>query len=172
MVGFAAGEWEDKGMPQVDETAYLAEGAVVTGDVTVGACCSVWHNAVIRGDDAPITLGERTNVQDCAVLHADEGRPLSIGSGVTIGHGAIVHGTSVGDDTLIGMGAIVLGGARVGSGCIVGAGALVTQGTAIPDGTVAFGSPARVVRPMTEGDLAANRRAAAAYARKAREARE
>lgn len=154
-------------MAHIDETAYLAEGAVVVGQATLGPGCSVWHNAVIRADDAPITVGAGSNVQDCAVLHADEGCPLVIGEGVTIGHGAVVHGAEVGDRSLVGMGAIVLSGARVGSGCLVGAGSLVTQGTAIPDGMVAFGSPARVVRPVTDADLATIRHAAESYVAKA-----
>lgn len=144
---------------------FVAEGAVVVGDVTLGPLSSVWHNAVLRGDCAPITVGARSNVQDCAVLHGADGFPVVVGAGVTIGHGAIVHGCEIGDNTLVGMGAIVLNGARVGADCIIGAGALVTQGTVIPDGSVAFGSPARVVRSATEGDRAANRENAQAYVR-------
>ena len=144
---------------------FLAEGAIVTGDVTLGSRSSVWHNAVLRGDCAPITVGAGSNVQDCAVLHGADGFPVVVGEGVTIGHGAIVHGCTIGDNTLVGMGAIVLNGAHVGSDCIIGAGALVTQGTVIPDGSVAFGSPARVVRPATEKDRAANRENASEYVR-------
>ena len=144
---------------------FLAEGAVVVGDVTLGSRSSVWHNAVLRGDCAPITLGAGSNVQDCAVLHGADGFPVVVGDGVTIGHGAIVHGCTVGDNTLVGMGAIVLNGACIGSDCIIGAGALVTQGTVIPDGSVAYGTPARVVRPATEEDCAANRENAREYVR-------
>ena len=111
-------------------------------------------------------MGENTNIQDNAVLHTTEGTPLVVGSGVTVGHSAILHSCTVGDNTLIGMGAIVLDGAVVGSNCIVGAGALVTGGTVIPDGSMAFGSPARVVRPLREDEIAHNRANAAAYAQR------
>ena len=152
-------------MEEVDSSVYLAAGAVVTGEVSLGAHSSVWHNAVLRGDIAPIAVGERTNIQDCAVLHGAAGFPVRVGNGVTIGHGAIVHGCTVGNNTLVGMGAIVLNGASVGSDCIVGAGALVTQGMVIADGSVAYGSPARVVRPVTEEERAANRANAETYVR-------
>ena len=147
------------------QDVHLAEGAFVVGNVTMGQHCSVWHNAVLRGDCAPISVGAGSNVQDCAVLHGADGFPVVVGEGVTIGHGAIVHGCSIGDNTLVGMGAIVLNGARVGADCIIGAGALVTQGTVIPDGSVAFGSPARVVRLATEEDRTANRENAREYVR-------
>ena len=106
----------------------------------------------------------RTNIQDCAVIHADSGFPAVIGSGVTVGHGAIVHGCQIGDGTLIGMGAIILNGAKIGCGCIVGAGALVTQGAVIPDGMLALGSPARTCRPLTAQEMDANRHSAEHYA--------
>ena len=105
---------------------YAAPTAVVEGAVRLGHNCSVWHGAVIRGDEAPISVGAGTNVQDNAVIHVGPGHGVTIGEGVTIGHGAIVHGCTVGDNTLIGMGAIVLNGAQVGQDCIIGAGALVT----------------------------------------------
>ena len=152
-------------MRKGEQDVFLAEGAVVVGDVTLGSRSSVWHNAVLRGDCAPIVVGAGSNVQDCAVLHGADGFPVVVGEGVTIGHGAIVHGCSIGDNTLVGMGAIVLNGARVGADCIIGAGALVTQGTVIPDGSVVYGSPARVVRPATEKDRAANRENAQEYVR-------
>lgn len=150
-------------MAHIDKTVYMAQGAVVVGDVELGAQSSVWHNAVLRGDVAPIVVGERSNVQDCAVLHGADGYPVVVGDGVTIGHGAIVHGCTVGSNTLIGMGAIVLNGAQVGDDCVIGAGALVTQGTVIPNGSVAFGSPARVVRSATSQDRDANRANAQEY---------
>ena len=152
-------------MRKGEQDVFLAEGAVVVGDVTLGSRCSVWHNAVLRGDCASITVGAGSNVQDCAVLHGAAGFPVVVGEGVTIGHGAIVHGCTVGDNTLVGMGAIVLNGARIGADCIIGAGALVTQGTVIPDGSVVYGTPARVVRPATEKDRAANRENAQEYVR-------
>lgn len=152
-------------MPIISESAYVAPGAVVVDNVTIGARSSVWYNAVLRGDVAPIQVGEGTNIQDCAVLHGARGFPVVVGNGVTIGHGAIVHGCTVGNNTLIGMGAIVLNGAIVGDDCIIGAGALVTQGTVIPNGSVAFGNPARIVREVTEADRTANRANAEEYVR-------
>ena len=106
------------------EDVTVLPGAVVCGDVTIGAGSGVWFGAVVRGDEAAIAVGKDTNIQDGAVLHVSEGHPLTVGSGVTVGHGAVVHGCTVGDNTLIGMGAIVLDGAVVGRDCIVGAGAL------------------------------------------------
>ena len=141
---------ELKTLWETNEDVVLLPGARVSGAVTMGKGCSVWYNAVIRGDEEPITVGEDTNVQDNAVLHTSDGTPLVIGSGVTIGHSAILHSCTVGDNTLIGMGAIVLDGAVVGRDCIVGAGALVTGGTVIPDGSMAFGAPAKVIRPINE----------------------
>lgn len=151
---------------ETSEDVVVLPGARISGAVTMGKGCSVWYNAVIRGDEEPITVGENTNIQDNAVLHTTEGTPLVVGSGVTVGHSAILHSCTVGDNTLIGMGAIVLDGAVVGSNCIVGAGALVTGGTVIPDGSMAFGSPARVVRPLREDEIAHNRANATAYAQR------
>ena len=155
-----------------DQRCYVAPTAVVSGDVTLGARCSIWHGAVLRGDEGPIALGARTNIQDNAVVHVSAGHPVTLGEGVTVGHGAIVHGCEVGDNTLIGMGAIVMDGARVGNNCIVGAGTLVTQGAVIPDGRVVFGSPARVIRRMGADDVAANKRNADIYVRLAGDALE
>ena len=152
-------------MPAIEPTAWIAPGAHVLGDVTMGPGCSIWYNAVIRADEAPVTIGANTNVQDCAVIHVSRDCPVTLGEGVTIGHGAIVHGCTVGDNSLVGMGAIVLDGAVIGRDCIVGAGSLVTQGTHIPDGTVAFGSPAKVIRHMRDADIAANQANAAEYVR-------
>ena len=138
--------------PQVDATAYVADGAQIIGDVVLGSGASVWFNAVLRGDTERITIGAGSNVQDGAILHADPGFPCSIGSGVVTGHGAILHGCQIGDDCLIGMGAIVLNGARVGSGSIVAAGALVPEGKEFPPHTLIVGVPARVVREVTAED--------------------
>ncbi|MBQ6524058.1 MAG: GNAT family N-acetyltransferase [Atopobiaceae bacterium] len=148
---------------------YAAPTAVVEGAVRLGHNCSVWHGAVIRGDEAPISVGAGTNVQDNAVIHVGPGHGVTIGEGVTIGHGAIVHGCTVGDNTLIGMGAIVLNGAQVGQDCIIGAGALVTQGSVIPAGSVAVGSPAKVVRLTKPEEVSSNRQNALDYVRLARE---
>ena len=147
-----------------DESVLLAEGARVSGDVTLGREVNIWYNAVLRGDDGAIVVGEGTNIQDCAVLHEE----TTVGRGCTIGHGAIVHGCTVGDNTLVGMGAIILNGARVGSNCIVGSGALVTGKMDAPDGMMILGSPAKVVRPLTEAEIESNRASAQGYLEAAR----
>lgn len=149
--------------------AFVAETATVRGDVTVGKGSSIFFGAVVRTELVPITIGEDTNIQDNCILHTDAGFPLSVGSGCTIGHGTILHGCTVGDNTLIGMGAIVLNGAVIGRDCIVGAGSLVPQGMVIPDGSMAFGSPAKIRRPLTEEEIAYNRGTAALYCREAAE---
>ncbi len=150
-------------MSDVESGAWVAPGARVVGDVTLEPDCSIWYNAVIRADEAPVTIGARTNVQDNAVVHVSAGHPVVLGEGVTVGHGAIVHGCTVGDNSLIGMGSIILDGARIGRDCIIGAGSLVTQDTVIPDGHMAFGSPAKVVRALRDDEVEANRANAASY---------
>lgn len=144
---------------QTDKNALICDGAKVMGDVTLGKGVSVWYNAVIRGDDGAITVGDGTNIQDCAVLH--EG--TTVGRGCTIGHGAIVHGCTVGDNTLVGMGAVILNGAKIGSDCIVGAGAVVTGKTDAPDGSMILGSPAKVTRTLTADEIERNRVSARKY---------
>ena len=142
-----------KTLRQTDGDVVILPGARVNGQVELGAGCSVWYNAVIRGDEAPITVGENTNIQDNCTLHTSFGHPLRVGSGVTVGHNAVLHGCTVGDNCLIGMGAIVLDDAVIGDNCVVGAGALVTQGTVIPAGSMALGSPARVRRALTQEEM-------------------
>lgn len=139
--------------PTVHDSVFLAEGAIVIGDVVIGEGSSVWFNTVIRGDVHFIRIGERTNIQDGCVLHVTSNQyPLKIGSSVTVGHGAILHGCSVGDYTLIGMGARVLDDARVGQYCIVAAGTLVLEGSEIPDGSLVAGVPGRVRRTLTAAE--------------------
>jgi carbonic anhydrase/acetyltransferase-like protein (isoleucine patch superfamily) len=128
--------------------AYVGDTATVTAAVTLGADANVWYGVAIRGDDAPIAIGERTNVQDNAVVHVDPGAPNAIGRDVTVGHSAICHGVEIGDYVLVGMGAVLLGGSVIGEGSIVGAGALVLENTVIPPYSLAVGSPARVVRAL------------------------
>ncbi len=142
-----------------DQDVLICEGARVSGDVTLGKGVNIWYNAVLRGDDGAITVGENTNIQDGAILHEE----THVGAGCTIGHGAVVHGCTVGDNTLVGMGAIVLNGARIGSDCIVGAGAVVTGKMDAPDGSMVLGSPAKVVRPLTGAEIEGNRRSAGRY---------
>ena len=126
--------------------AYLADTARVTGEVTLGDGVSVWYSATIRGDVAPITIGDHTNIQDNATIHCDSGRPNTIGRDVSIGHNAVVHGESVGDGTLIGMHATVMGRTRIGQRCLIAAGALVPPGLEVPDDHVVLGVPGRVAR--------------------------
>lgn len=144
---------------ETDASVLICDGARVTGDVTLGEGVSVWYNAVLRGDDGAITVGSGTNIQDNAVLHEE----TRVGAGCTIGHGAVVHGCTVGDNVLIGMGAIVLNGAKIGDDCIVGAGALVTGKLDAPAGSMILGSPAKVVRPLTEAEIQGNRASAEGY---------
>lgn len=146
-----------------NEDVVILDGGRISGAVTMGRGCSVWYNAVLRGDEAPITVGENTNIQDCAVLHTSAGHPLVVGSGVTVGHSAILHSCTVGDNTLIGMGAIVLDDANVGRNCIIGAGALVAKGTVVPDGSMFLGSPARLKRMLSPAEIESNRENAEAY---------
>ena len=142
-----------------DASVLICEGARVSGDVTLGRGVNICGNITAMSGIGAITIGEDTNVQDCAVLHEE----TRVGAGCTIGHGAIVHGCTVGDNTLIGMGAIVLNGAKIGSDCVVGAGALVTGKMDAPDGSMLLGSPAKVVRPVTEAEIAGNRKSARGY---------
>ena len=136
-------------VPVVGEGTFLAETAVLIGDVTVGRDCSIWYGAVLRADTGCITIGENTNVQDNAVLHTGPGLDVKVGKGVSIGHGAIVHGCTVGDHCLIGMHATILNGAVIGDGCLIAAGALVPEGTVIPAGSLVIGVPGKVVRPVS-----------------------
>lgn len=133
----------------MDKKYYIASGAVVTGNVELGADVSIWHNAVLRGDSGKITVGDRTNIQDGCILHEE----TTVGSDCTVGHGAIIHGCTIGDGSLIGMGAIILNGAVLGAGCLVGAGALVTGKTHAPAGSVLLGSPAKIVKELTQEQM-------------------
>ena len=147
---------------QTDENVVILPGAMVVGDVAFGPGCSVWFNAVLRGDGRPITVGAGTNIQDGAILHSDK-FPTTLGEYVTVGHGAIVHGCTVGDNTVVGMGAILLNGARVGKNCMVGAGAVVTGKTDAPEGSMLLGNPARVARALTPDEIAGLRESAEHY---------
>jgi carbonic anhydrase/acetyltransferase-like protein (isoleucine patch superfamily) len=140
--------------PAIGEGVYIARGAVVVGDVTIGAHSSVWYNAVVRGDINRIVIGHHTNVQDLAVVHLADDFACHLGNWVTVGHSAVVHACTIGDDTLIGMGAVILDGAVVGKQCLIGAKALITPGTKIPDGSMVLGAPAKVVRPLSDSERA------------------
>lgn len=135
--------------PRVASTAWVADSAQVIGNVELAVDASVWFGVVIRGDTETIRIGRGSNIQDGSVLHADIGKPLTVGDNVTVGHKVMLHGCTIGDGSLIGIGAIVLNGAKIGKGCIVGAGALVTEGKEFPDGSMIIGSPAKAVRELT-----------------------
>jgi carbonic anhydrase/acetyltransferase-like protein (isoleucine patch superfamily) len=153
--------------PQIPGSAYVAAEATLIGQVTLGESSSVWPGAVIRGDNEPIRIGDATNVQEGAVLHADPGFPLVVGSNVSIGHQAMLHGCSIGDGCLIGIQAVVMNGAVIGKNCLVGAGAIVTEGKVFPDRSLILGAPAKVVRELTDEQLAGLAGNVATYARKA-----
>jgi carbonic anhydrase/acetyltransferase-like protein (isoleucine patch superfamily) len=153
--------------PQLGGGAWAAPSADLIGDVRLGPRASVWFGAVLRADNTPIVLGDETNFQDGAVGHSDPGVPLTIGARVTVGHQAILHGCTVSDDCLIGMGARVLNGAFLGPECLVGANALITEGKRFEEGGLIVGSPARLIRALTDAEKTALRLSAAHYAEKA-----
>ena len=136
--------------PRIHPSAFIARSADVMGDVVIGEDSSVWYTAVLRGDMAPIRIGDRTNLQDGTIVHVDEGQPCHIGSQVGVGHRVILHGCTVEDDCLIGMGSTLLNGVVVGRGSVVAAGALLTEGTVVPPGSLVMGVPGKVVRPVDE----------------------
>lgn len=158
-------------MPKLDTSVYVAEGAKIVGDVRIGAESSVWFNAVLRGDMAPIVIGSRCNIQDGSVGHVNTGQPLLLGDDVSVGHAAIIHGCTIGKGTLIGMGAIVLNGAELGEYALIGAGAVVTENKKIPPYTLSLGTPAKVVRELTEADLQRMSVTALGYVAKGKEYR-
>jgi carbonic anhydrase/acetyltransferase-like protein (isoleucine patch superfamily) len=134
---------------QLPENYFIAESAIVIGNVALGNDVSIWFNVVIRGDSELIALGEDCNIQDGAVLHTDPGYPMTLGKGVTVGHKAMLHGCIVGEYSLVGINAVVLNGAKIGSHCLIGANALVTENMKIPDGSLVLGSPAKIKRNLS-----------------------
>ncbi|UOR11864.1 gamma carbonic anhydrase [Halobacillus amylolyticus] len=139
-------------LPQIDSTVYIAEDAVITGDVTIGPYSSVWFKTVIRGDVAPVRIGEKVNIQDLSMLHQSPNQPLIIEDGVTVGHQVTLHSAHVKKDALIGMGSLILDGAEIGEEAFIGAGSLVPPGKVIPPRTLVFGRPAKVIRELNEDD--------------------
>lgn len=150
--------------PEIDPSAFVAPQATLIGSVTLQARCSIWPGAVIRADNEPIVVGEGSNVQENAVLHVDRGQPLRVGRNVTIGHQAMLHGCTIEDGSLIGIQAVVLNGAVIGRHCLVGAGALVTEGKKFPERSLILGAPARVVRTLSDAEVATLEESAQDYA--------
>jgi carbonic anhydrase/acetyltransferase-like protein (isoleucine patch superfamily) len=153
-------------IPQIPRSAFVAAEATVIGKVTLGENASIWPGAVLRGDNDSITVGAGSNVQDGAVMHTDPGFPLNVGNNVTIGHQAMLHGCTIGDGTLIGIQAVVMNGAVIGKDCLVGAGALVPEGKVFPDRKLIVGAPAKVVRELSDDDIAKFHRAAPGYVKR------
>ena len=153
---------------KLPQAAFVAENATVRGHVTAGPGSSIYFGAVIRSESEETLIGPDTNIQDGVVMHEE----VTVGAGCTIGHSAVIHGCTIGDNVLVGMGAVVLNGAKLGDNCIVGAGALVTGKMDAPAGSMILGSPAKVVRPLTEEEIAGNRESAQLYLQLARQVRE
>jgi len=152
----------------IHPTAFIAAGAVVLGDVTLGRDASIWYNCVVRGDMAPIVIGDETNIQDLTMVHVDESVPCTVGRRVGVGHRAILHGCTIEDEVLVGMGAVLLNGVSVGRGSVIGAGAVLTEGMRAPAGSLVLGVPARVARPVDEALAARVRRTWEHYVAEAR----
>ncbi|MFZ0371105.1 MAG: gamma carbonic anhydrase family protein [Halobacillus sp.] len=152
--------------PQIDDTAYIAEDTVITGDVTIGAYSSIWFKTVIRGDVSSVHIGSNVNIQDLSLLHQSPGLPLVIEDGVTVGHQVTLHSPHIKKNALIGMGSLILDGAEIGEQAFIGAGSLVPPGKVIPPNTLAFGRPAKVVRELTEDDIKEMNRIRTSYVEK------
>jgi carbonic anhydrase/acetyltransferase-like protein (isoleucine patch superfamily) len=153
--------------PQLGTGAWVADSAEVIGDVRLGDNASIWFGAVLRGDNETMTIGRNSNVQDMSTLHSDPGSPLTIGENVTIGHQVMLHGCTIGDNSLIGIQAVVLNNAKIGRNSIVGAGSVVTEGKEFPDNSLIFGSPAKVMRTISDEDVARLRHGAEHYVKNA-----
>lgn len=155
-------------MQAVPGGGFVAQGAVVTGDVTLGEDVGVWFGCVLRGDDAPLVIGRRTNIQDGTIIHADPDVPNVLGEEVTVGHRCVLHGAKVGDRALIGMGAILLGGSEIGAESIVAAGAVVKEGMIVPPRSLVAGVPAKILREIRSEQLEQLRLSAEGYVQKIR----
>ena len=148
---------------KISASAHIAKESVIIGDVTIGDEAAILYYSVLRGDNSPIQIGDRTNIQEHCTLHTDPGHRLVIGHDVTVGHGCILHGCQIGNESLIGMGTIIMNGAVIGNCCLIGAGSLITENTVIPDGYLALGSPAKPVKKLSETQLEMIRKSAARY---------
>jgi carbonic anhydrase/acetyltransferase-like protein (isoleucine patch superfamily) len=153
-------------VPQIPATAFVAPEATLIGKVSLGEGTGIWFGAVLRGDNELVSVGAGSNVQEGVVLHTDLGFPLTIGANVTVGHQAMLHGCTIGDGSLIGIQAVVMNGAVIGRECLVGAGAIVTEGKTFPDRSLILGAPAKLVRPLTDNEIAGLAESAADYAHK------
>jgi carbonic anhydrase/acetyltransferase-like protein (isoleucine patch superfamily) len=149
--------------PVIAESAFVAPGARIVGDVTLKDASSVWYNAVLRGDSASIELGEGSNIQDGVAVHVDSSSPVVIGRNVSVGHNAVVHGCTIGDTVLVGMGAVVLSGAVIGNECLIAGGAVVLSGAVIPPRSLVAGVPAKVRRQLTDDEVEGIRKNAETY---------
>jgi carbonic anhydrase/acetyltransferase-like protein (isoleucine patch superfamily) len=155
-------------VPNIAESAWVADSAQLMGAVELAEDASVWFGAVLRGDNEPICIGKASNVQDGTVIHSDMGFPVTLGVNVTVGHQAMLHGCTVGDGSLVGIQAVLLNGAKIGRHCLVGAGSLVTAGSVFPDGSLILGRPAKVVRALTPEQIESQRHSAEHYVANAR----
>lgn len=144
----------DQKIPRIAPSVWVAPNATVIGDVQLADNVSIWWQATVRGDNDPVIIGANTNIQDGSVLHTDDGIPLTIGADVTIGHMVMLHGCTIGDGSLIGIGAVILNNAVIGRQCLIGAKTLIPEGKVIPDRSLVVGSPGRIIRELTDEDLA------------------
>jgi carbonic anhydrase/acetyltransferase-like protein (isoleucine patch superfamily) len=158
--------------PTIHQSVFVAPGAYLIGDVTIGEESTVWFNAVLRGDDGPITVGKRCSIQDNSTIHLYEGSPVVIGDDVTIGHNVILHGCKIGTCSIIGMGSTLLDNVEVGEECIIGANTLLASGIKIPPRSLVLGSPGKVVRELTEKDLQMLQYSSENYVQKGKEYKE
>jgi carbonic anhydrase/acetyltransferase-like protein (isoleucine patch superfamily) len=158
--------------PTIHESVFVAPGAYLIGDVTIGEESTVWFNAVLRGDDGSITIGKRCSIQDNSTIHLYEGSPVVIGDDVTIGHNVILHGCKIGSCSIIGMGSTLLDNVEVGEECIIGANTLLAGGIKIPPRSLVLGSPGKVVRELTEKDLQMLQYSSENYVQKGKEYKE
>ena len=158
----------DEHVPDIADSAWVADGARVIGKVVLDDDASVWFGAILRGDTEELRVGRGSNIQDGTVVHADPGFPVRIGEDVTVGHQVMLHGCTIGDGSLVGIQSVILNGAKIGRNCLVGAGSLVTEGKEFPDGSLIMGTPAKVVRELTPEQIAGLKRSAQHYVNNAR----
>src|SRR4051812_10296900 len=159
-------------LPAVHKSVFVAPGAYVIGDVKIGEESTIWFNAVLRGDEGPITIGKQCSIQDNTTIHLYEGCPVTVGDGVTVGHNVILHGCNIGSRCIIGMGSTILDNVEIGEECIIGANTLITSGKKIPPRSLVVGSPGKVVRELTDKDLELIRLSTDSYVQKGREFKE